>query len=346
MIGPRPDAAPTIVMLHEGLGCVGLWGDFPDKLQKATGAGVFVYSRAGYGQSSPVKLPRPLSYMHDEARETLPLLLDAIGFQRGLLLGHSDGASIAAIYAGSHQDHRVGGLVLIAPHFFTEDAGIKSIEEARTAYETTDLRAKLSRWHKDVDNAFKGWNGAWLDPEIPPMGHYRVPRLHPRADADRAGRGRSIRHGQADRGGGTRMLLPGRGRVLPGVKHSPQREAAEAALEGDWGICRQGVGAISFSLSPCGRGCRANKVSEAGEGAVRELPPHPARTSLTLSAIHPLPQGERERKATTPPPAWRCCRVPTPDNPSPPARRLFCAECRRATAPFRWRTKRPSAWCR
>src|SRR5262249_55392600 len=107
MIGPRPDAAPTIVMLHEGLGCVGLWGDFPDKLQQATGAGVFVYSRAGYGQSSPVTLPRPLTFMHEEAREVLPKLLEAIGFRRGLVLGHSDGASIAAIYAGSVQDHRV-----------------------------------------------------------------------------------------------------------------------------------------------------------------------------------------------------------------------------------------------
>src|SRR5476649_153610 len=88
MIGPRPDTAPTIVMLHEGLGCVGLWGDFPDKLQAATGCGVFVYSRAGYGQSSPVTLPRPLTYMHDEACEALPLLLDAIGFELGLLIGH------------------------------------------------------------------------------------------------------------------------------------------------------------------------------------------------------------------------------------------------------------------
>ena len=101
MIGPRPDQAPMLVLLHEGLGCVGLWDDFPDKLQKATGCGVFVYSRAGYGQSSPVALPRPLSYMHDEARDVLPKLLDAIGFRRGLLVGHSDGASIAAIYAGT-----------------------------------------------------------------------------------------------------------------------------------------------------------------------------------------------------------------------------------------------------
>src|SRR5829696_3483625 len=117
MIGPAPDDAPTIVMLHEGLGSVRLWGDFPDRLQAATGAGVFVYSRAGYGASTPVELPRPLDYMHVEALDVLPKLLDKIGFRRGLLLGHSDGASIASIYAGSRQDHRVQGVVLIAPHF-------------------------------------------------------------------------------------------------------------------------------------------------------------------------------------------------------------------------------------
>src|SRR5436190_14435824 len=125
MIGPRPDAAPTLVVLHEGLGCVGMWGDFPDKLAAATGCGVLVYSRAGYGQSSPVALPRPVSFMHDEARAVLPRLLDAIGFERGVLVGHSDGASIAAIYAGSVQDHRVRGLVLMAPHFIVEDVSVK-----------------------------------------------------------------------------------------------------------------------------------------------------------------------------------------------------------------------------
>src|SRR6202045_3339648 len=116
MIGPRPEAAPIIVMLHEGLGWVGLWGEFPDRLAAATGAGVLVYSRAGYGRSSPVRLPRPLTFMQDEARDVLPRLFAAIGFRRGLLVGHSDGASIAAIHAGSIQDHRVRGLVLIAPH--------------------------------------------------------------------------------------------------------------------------------------------------------------------------------------------------------------------------------------
>src|SRR4051794_31995386 len=101
LIGGEPSERPTIVMLHEGLGCAGLWGDFPEKLAAATGTCVFAYSRAGYGASSPVRLPQPLTYMHDEALTVLPELLDRIGFRRGLLLGHSDGASIAAIHAGS-----------------------------------------------------------------------------------------------------------------------------------------------------------------------------------------------------------------------------------------------------
>ena len=231
MSGPRPDAAPTLVLLHEGLGCVGLWGDFPDKLAAAIGAGVFVYSRAGYGQSSPVALPRPLTYMHDEARETLPCLLDVIGFQRGLLIGHSDGASIAAIYAGSHQDHRIGGLVLIAPHFFTEDSGIASIVEARKAYETTDLRARLARWHKDVDNAFKGWNGAWLDPGFrqwditEQLAYIRVPILIVQGEGDQYGTVKQIEAATRE------CYCPVEVALLPGAKHSPQREVPEGTLK-------------------------------------------------------------------------------------------------------------------
>src|SRR3979490_2390639 len=136
MIGPAPDDAPTIVMLHEGLGSAALWGDFPEKLQAATGTGVFAYSRAGYGASTPAKLPRPLDYMHIEALEVLPKLLDQIGFRRGLLIGHSDGASIAAIYAGSRQDHRVQGIAMIAPHFIVEDMSVTSIAEIRQTYQT------------------------------------------------------------------------------------------------------------------------------------------------------------------------------------------------------------------
>src|SRR5256885_12250340 len=166
MIGPRPDAASTIVMLHEGLGSVTAWGDFPQKLAEKTGAGVFVYSRAGYGKSSSITLPRPLDYMQREATGVLPKLLDAIGFRRGIVLGHSDGATIAAWYAGSVQDHRVRGLVLMAPHFFMEATNVEAIRKTIEAYETTDLRAKLARHHADVDAAFRGWSGASLDPGL------------------------------------------------------------------------------------------------------------------------------------------------------------------------------------
>jgi len=229
-IGPRPEQAPTLVLLHEGLGCLGLWNDFPDKLSAATGTGVFVYSRAGYGKSSTVRLPRPLSYMHDEARETLPCVLDAIGFRRGLLIGHSDGASIAAIYAGSHQDHRIGGLVLIAPHFFTEDPGLASIAEARKAYAAGDLRGRLSRWHADVDNAFKGWNDAWLDPEFRKwditefLAYVRVPALVVQGEDDQYGTVKQIEVAQQE------CYCPVEVALVSGARHSPQREAPEPTL--------------------------------------------------------------------------------------------------------------------
>src|SRR5271166_5990465 len=121
--GQPPAEAPTIVMLHEGLGCVALWRDFPARLAAATGHGVFAYSRAGYGGSDPVALPRPLDYMTREARFSLPQVLDAIALKRGVLLGHSDGASIAAIAAGEHSDKRIERLILMAPHLFTEEMG-------------------------------------------------------------------------------------------------------------------------------------------------------------------------------------------------------------------------------
>jgi len=238
MLGPRPHQGPTLVMLHEGLGCVGLWGDFPDKLAAATGAGVFVYSRAGYGRSSPVPLPRPLSFMHAEAREVLPRLLDAIGFRSGVLLGHSDGASIAAIHAGSVRDPRVRGLVLMAPHFFTEDMGIAEIARAREAYATTDLRSKLARWHDDVDNAFRGWNDAWLDPEFRKwdltgeLPAIRVPVLLVQGEADQYGTVAQVEAAQRLCGGPVEVAL------LPGVRHSPQRDAPDATLQAVVGFAR------------------------------------------------------------------------------------------------------------
>jgi pimeloyl-ACP methyl ester carboxylesterase len=230
MIGPRPDAAPTLVVLHEGLGSVRLWGDFPAQLAAATGAGVFVYSRAGYGKSSSVALPRPLDYMQREALDVLPKLLEAIGFRRGLLIGHSDGASIATIYAGSVQDHRIRGLVLIAPHFFVEDVGVASIAQARDAYATTDLREKLARWHADVDNAFRGWNDAWLDPDFRKwditemLAYVRVPMLIVQGEADQYGTVRQIAVAQEE------CYCPVDVALLPNARHAPHREAPDLTL--------------------------------------------------------------------------------------------------------------------
>jgi pimeloyl-ACP methyl ester carboxylesterase len=231
MIGPRPDAAPTIIMLHEGLGSVTTWGTFPDALTERSGCGVFVYARAGYGQSSPVPLPRPLDYMQREATETLPRLLDAIGFKRGLLLGHSDGASIAAYYAGSHQDHRVQGVVLIAPHFFTEAPGLAEIASTRTVYETTDLRTKLARHHANVDVAFRGWSDAWLDPKFATdfdltdaLAYIRVPVLAIQGADDRYGTLAQLRTLEDE------CYCPVETLILPGCGHAPHREKAEETL--------------------------------------------------------------------------------------------------------------------
>ena len=229
-LGPQPDQAPTIVMLHEGLGSVGLWNDFPVKLQQATGCGVFVYSRFGYGQSSPCALPRPLDYMTREAKDVLPAILDAIGFKHGLLLGHSDGASIAAIYAGSHQDHRLGGIVLIAPHFFTEDVSIASIAEAKKAYETTDLRARLAKWHANVDCAFRGWNDAWLDPGFRKwditeyLAFIRVPVLIVQGEDDQYGTVKQLEVARQE------CYCPVETALIKGAKHTPQREQPEVTL--------------------------------------------------------------------------------------------------------------------
>ena len=230
MIGPRPDAAPTLVLLHEGLGSADIWGGFAQELATATGTGVFAYSRAGYGQSSRSQLPRPVSFMHDEAREVLPLVLDAMGFRRGLLVGHSDGASIAAIYAGSVQDHRVRGLVLMAPHFFTEDMGIAEIARAKIAFEIGPLRAKLARLHADPDNAFYNWSGPWLDPEFrnwelsDALAHIRVPILIVQGENDQYGTMRQIEMAQQE------CYCPVEVAMLPDTRHAPYREAPEATL--------------------------------------------------------------------------------------------------------------------
>ena len=221
---------PTIVMLHEGLGSLSTWRDFPQKVAEGTGMRVFAYSRAGYGASPPVLLPRPIDYLHREALDVLPEVLDAIGFERGVLLGHSDGASIATIYAGSFQDHRVRGLVLIEPHFFVEEINVAAIRKTAGEYKTSSLRDKLARHHSDVDNAFEGWRGAWLNPEFATMNlhselaHIRVPMLIVKGEHDPYSTLAQLQFAQAE------AYSPVEGIVIADAGHSPQRDQPELTL--------------------------------------------------------------------------------------------------------------------
>ena len=240
--GPPPGTAPTLVLLHEGLGSVALWRDFPERLAEATGFGVFVYSRAGYGRSDPVDLPRPLDYMTREARFSLPAVLGAIGFRQGVLVGHSDGASIAAIYAGEHADERVKGLVLMAPHLFTEEPGLASIAEAKRAYETGDLRARLAKYHAHVDSAFLGWNGAWLDPGFRAwtiedfVDRWRAPALVIQGADDQYGTLAQVQAIEA------RSPAPVKTLILDGCRHSPHLEQPQAMLDATAKFCRRALG--------------------------------------------------------------------------------------------------------
>jgi pimeloyl-ACP methyl ester carboxylesterase len=231
MTGPRPHEAPTLVLLHEGLGCAEMWGDFPERLAAATGCGVFAYSRVGYGRSSPAKLPRSLDFMHVEAREILPRVLDAIGFHKGLLVGHSDGASVAAIYGGSVHDHRVSGLVLMAPHFIVEDVTIASIREIRQAYDTTDMRARFARWHDDPDATVRGWTDVWMTNDFrtwdlqEDLAYIRVPILIIQGEEDHYGTVRQIEIAREE------CYCPVETLLLPNIKHVPHREAPDTTLQ-------------------------------------------------------------------------------------------------------------------
>ncbi|MDP2822473.1 MAG: alpha/beta hydrolase [Sulfuritalea sp.] len=156
---------PTLVLLHEGLGSVAMWRDFPARLAAATGCRTLVYSRYGYGQSDVLEQAFQTDFMHREGREALPELLAELGIENPVLVGHSDGASIALLHAGDGR-FEVAGLVLMAPHCFVEDISIRSIEAAKLAFETTDLPAKLAKYHRDVRRTFYGWNDIWLDADF------------------------------------------------------------------------------------------------------------------------------------------------------------------------------------
>ena len=162
---PGDAGKPWLVFLHEGLGCVSMWRDFPQKLARRLGARVLVYSRRGYGRSDRLAGRRDVRFMHDEALDVLPKLLAHFAIQRPILVGHSDGASIALIYASAHPEN-VAGAVLMAPHVLVEAISQQSIARITEVYEQSDLRTRLSRHHTHVDDAFLGWSRIWLDPRF------------------------------------------------------------------------------------------------------------------------------------------------------------------------------------
>ena len=164
-ISCNSDQSPTLVFLHEGLGSISLWKDFPDRLAAACGCNAVVYSRYGNGFSDPLTEPRRTDYMHREALEALPEILARLSVRRFVLFGHSDGASIAILHEGMGPRNAVG-MILCAPHVFVEDITLRNIQAAKIAYESGGLRARLARHHADVDRTFRGWNDIWLHPDF------------------------------------------------------------------------------------------------------------------------------------------------------------------------------------
>ena len=161
-IGAASTAGPTLVFLHEGLGSIGQWREFPARVARDTGLPAIIYARYGYGQSDVLQQAFAVDFMHREALESLPEFLRLLGIERPLLVGHSDGASIALIYAGA--GHPLDGMVAMAPHVFVEDISIAGISAAARAFETSELRRRLARYHRDPEKTFRGWNDVWLSP--------------------------------------------------------------------------------------------------------------------------------------------------------------------------------------
>ena len=229
--GPRPEAAPTLVFLHEGLGSAGLWRDFPEKLANACGCGALVYSRAGYGASDPATLPRPITYMHAEALAVLPAVLAAAAVRQHILVGHSDGASIAIIHAGGAPQPGLRLHVLDAPHVYTEGMILGAIAARAEPYQRGGRREKLRRWHGDnVDIAFRGWYDAWCDPAFRQwnieafLPLIKVPVLVIQGEDDEYGTIAQVEAVRRQAGVSVETLM------LPSCGHSPHRDQPESTL--------------------------------------------------------------------------------------------------------------------
>ena len=223
------EEAPELVFLHEGLGSVSHWKDFPARVAEATGCPVTVYSRYGSGNSDLLSQPHGVRYMHEEALQSLPHLLSQLEIDNPILVGHSDGGSIAIIYAGVHD--RVRGLVLLAPHVFVEDVSVASISQARVKFETTNLPEKLARHHRDAARTFWGWNDIWLHPEFRSwnieeyLPRVTCPALVIQGLEDQYGTMAQVEAIQRQSGGPVEVL------ALEDCRHSPQRDQPEKVIE-------------------------------------------------------------------------------------------------------------------
>jgi len=232
-IAPEREQSPLLIFLHEGLGSIAMWRDFPHQLCAATHTRGLVYSRYGYGGSTPKSEGEkwPVSYMHGEARDALPALLAALGLQdeRPILYGHSDGGSIALLFAAMYPD-RPQAIIVAAPHIFVEDISITSIQAARQAYLTTDLPQRLGKFHQNVDASFWAWNDIWLNPQFRAwniesyLPEIRCPVLAIQGEDDEYGTLAQIQ-GIARHAPHTELC------TLGNCRHSPHKDQTQAVIE-------------------------------------------------------------------------------------------------------------------
>ena len=224
------EGRPTLLLLHEGLGSVSMWRHFPEKLAAATGCRLIVWSRAGYGGSEAYPEPRTPLYMHREGEEMLPALLAALGIERPLMIGHSDGGSIALIFAGAFPEIPLA-VAVMAPHEFVEEVTLAGIRAAKTTWQTTDFPKKLARYHHaQTERVFADWNDTWLSPAFRDwniesyLPKIRCPVLAIQGEDDEYATMRQI-DVIAEQVPGTQLLK------LPRCGHSPHRDQEAAVLD-------------------------------------------------------------------------------------------------------------------